>query len=225
MAGRQKQIHQMDLLLRVAKDVAAQDTLDEMLRSIVEAGTQQTGAESGTLFLNDERTSELYSRIAEGGTIREIRMMNSTGIAGHTFTTGVGAIVDDPYSDPRFNPEVDKQTGYVTTSLICAPIRTGKGEVIGVMQVLNKKQGSFTQEDMRLLEETTSLCAMAPARAAVPGGPHASGARTGTEVPRPGCRRHLRPRSRNHADQSGGRSREDAASRPGDAVPERRKDQ
>ncbi len=133
-----------------------------MLRSIVEQrNTQQTGAESGTLFLNDERTSELYSRIAEGGTIREIRMMNSTGIAGHTFTSGVGAIVDDPYSDPRFNPDVDKQTGYTTNSLICAPIRTGKGEVIGVMQVLNKREGSFTQEDMRLLEETTSLCAMA----------------------------------------------------------------
>jgi adenylate cyclase len=160
LSTEQQQIHQMSLLLRVARDVAAQDTLDAMLRSIVEVSTQETGAESGTLFLNDESTGELYSRVAEGGAIREIRMMNSSGVAGNVFSTGVGAIVDDPYSDTRFNADVDKQTGYVTHSLLCAPIRTAKGEVIGVLQVLNKKQGSFTKEDLRLLEETTSLCAI-----------------------------------------------------------------
>jgi adenylate cyclase len=158
--NEQQQIHQMGLLLRVARDVAAQDTLDAMLRSIVEFSTQETGAESGTLFLNDESTGELYSRVAEGASVREIRMMNGSGVAGHVFTTGVGAIVDDPYSDPRFNAEVDKQTGYVTHSLLCAPVRTAKGEVIGVLQVLNKNQGSFTKEDLGLLEEMTSLCAI-----------------------------------------------------------------
>ena len=159
-ANEKQQIHQMGLLLRVARDVAAQDTLDEMLRSIVEVSTQETGAESGTLFLNDESNSELYSRVAEGGAVREIRMINSSGVAGHVFTTGEGAIVDDPYSDPRFNQAVDKQTGYLTHSLLCAPVRTAKGEVIGVLQVLNKQQGLFTKEDLRLLEEMTSLCAI-----------------------------------------------------------------
>ena len=159
-SNEKQQIHQMGLLLRVARDVAAQDTLDEMLRSIVEVSTQETGAESGTLFLNDESNNELYSRVAEGGTVREIRMINSSGVAGHVFTTGEGAIVDDPYSDPRFNQAVDKQTGYLTHSLLCAPVRTAKGEVIGVLQVLNKQQGLFTKEDLRLLEEMTSLCAI-----------------------------------------------------------------
>ena len=157
----QQQLEQMGLLLRVARDVAAQDTLDQMLRSVVEVSTEETGAESGTLFLNDERTGELYSRVFEGGTVREIRMMNTSGIAGHVFTSGIGAVVDDPYSDPRFNPEVDKETGYVTSSLLCAPVRTPKGEVMGVLQVLNKRSGLFTKEDLRLLEEMTSLCSMA----------------------------------------------------------------
>ena len=160
LSGDQQQIQQMGLLLRVARDVAAQDTLDEMLRSIVEVSTQETGAESGTLFLNDESTGELYSRVAEGGTIREIRMMNTNGVAGHVFSAGTGAIVDDPYSDPRFNQDVDRQTGYRTNSLLCAPIRTAKGETIGVLQVLNKRQGAFTKEDLRLLEDMTSLCAI-----------------------------------------------------------------
>ena len=88
-------------------------------------------------------------------------MMNNAGIAGHTFTTGIGTIVDDPYSDPRFNRDVDQQTGFLTRSLLCAPVRTPKGQVIGVLQVLNKKQGCFTQEDLELLEEMTSLSAMA----------------------------------------------------------------
>jgi adenylate cyclase len=160
-SSEEKQIQQMGLLLRVARDVGAQDTLDEMLRSIVEVSKQETGAESGTLFLNDERSGELYSRIAEGGTVREIRMMNTNGVAGHVFSTGIGSIVDDPYADSRFNPEVDKETGYRTSSLLCAPIRTPKGEVIGALQMLNKKQGLFTKEDLRLLEEMTSFCAMA----------------------------------------------------------------
>ncbi len=60
----------------------AQDTLDDVC-SIVEVSTQETGAESGTLFLNDETNNELYSRVAEGGTVREIRMINSSGVAGH----------------------------------------------------------------------------------------------------------------------------------------------
>jgi adenylate cyclase len=160
MNDDQLKIHHMDLLLRVARDVAAQDTLDQMLHSIVQYSTEETNAESGTLFLNDDSTGELYSRVAEGGAFREIRIMNTSGIAGHTFTTGVGTVVDDPYSDPRFNPDVDKQTGYVTNSLLCAPVRTAKGEVIGVLQVLNKKHGAFTKEDLHLLEEMTSLCSI-----------------------------------------------------------------
>src|SRR4051794_1573902 len=66
----------LELLLRVAKEVAAHDTLEEMLRNIVAVSAEETGAERGTLFLNDERTNELYSRVAQGTTLREIRILN-----------------------------------------------------------------------------------------------------------------------------------------------------
>jgi len=151
----------LELLLRVAKEVAAHDTLEEMLRNIVEVSAEETGAERGTLFLNDERTGELYSRFAQGTALREIRILNTVGIAGHVFTTGVGSIVHDPYSDPRFNSKVDQETGFVTKSILCAPIRTVKGEMIGVLQMLNKRQGQFTEAHLRLLEDMTSLTAMA----------------------------------------------------------------
>jgi adenylate cyclase len=151
----------LELLLRVAKEVAAHDTLEEMLRNIVMVSAEETGADRGTLFLNDERTGELYSRFAQGTAMREIRILNSVGIAGHVFTTGVGSIVHDPYSDPRFNQKVDQETGYVTKSILCAPVRTVKGEIIGVLQMLNKKQGQFTEQHLHLLEDMTSLTAMA----------------------------------------------------------------
>ena len=161
VVSEQPQMRHLELLLRVAKEVAAHDTLEEMLRNIVEVSAEETGAERGTLFLNDERTSELYSRFAQGTTLREIRILNTVGVAGHVFTTGVGAIVRDPYNDPRFNQKVDQETSYVTKSILCAPVKTVKGEIIGVLQMLNKKQGQFTEAHLRLLEDMTSLTAMA----------------------------------------------------------------
>ena len=155
-----KQFQQMDLLLRLARQVAAIDTLDEMLRAIVEASAAQTDAERGTLFLNDEQTGELYSRIAQGASFREIRILNNSGIAGHVFTTGKGVVVDDAYADPHFNRSIDLETGYVTKSVVCAPIRTAKGEVIGALQMLNKRHGNFTAEDLHLIESMTGQTAM-----------------------------------------------------------------
>ncbi len=157
----QPQMRHLELLLRVAKEVAAHDTLEEMLHNIVGVSAEETGAERGTLFLNDERTNELYSRVAQGTTLREIRILNDVGVAGHVFTTGKGAIVHDPYSDSRFNPKIDQETGFVTKSILCAPIRTVKGEIIGVLQMLNKQQGQFTEAHLRLLEDMTQLTAMA----------------------------------------------------------------
>ncbi|HVW87013.1 MAG TPA: GAF domain-containing protein, partial [Bryobacteraceae bacterium] len=150
---------QTGLLLQIATKVAAAETLDELLRYIVEVSVQQTGAERGTLFLNDEKTNELYSRVAQGVGVREIRLLNNSGIAGHVFQSGEGVIIADAYTDPRFNRSVDADTGFVTRNLLCAPIVTPGKEVIGVLQVLNKGT-EFTREDMELLESMTAQTAM-----------------------------------------------------------------
>src|ERR1700722_10464966 len=86
------QMLRLELLLKVAKDVAAHETLEDMLRTIVSVSAEQTGADRGTLFLNDERSGELYSRFAQGTALREIRILNTIGVAGHVFQTGVGEI-------------------------------------------------------------------------------------------------------------------------------------
>jgi len=156
-AGAQrKRLRQVELLLEVSRRMAAYDTLDEILTALVEVTTDELDAERGTLFLNDAETGELFSRIAQGNIQREIRFLNHTGIAGHVFTTGEAVIIADAYADPRFNRSIDEQTGFVTRNILCVPIKTVKGEVIGVSQTLNKRRGKFTRGDLQLLEALTT---------------------------------------------------------------------
>jgi adenylate cyclase len=150
-----------EMLLSVSRRLAALDSLDEMLEALVEMTTWEVGAERGSLFLNDPETGELYSAVATGTQRRRIRILNTTGVAGHVFTTGRGMIAADAYKSKHFNPEVDRQTGFVTRNILCAPIRTVKGEIIGVAQMLNKKDGAFSRDDLKLLEAIAMQAAIA----------------------------------------------------------------
>lgn len=146
------ELRRTQMLLKLTQRVGAIEDLDELLATFVEIVVTETDAERGTLFLNDASTGELYSRFAQGTFNREIRLLNNEGIAGTVFQTGVGEIVHDAYADQRFNRVIDQKTGFVTKSIICAPVKTSRGAVIGVVQTLNKKNGQFTQQDLELLE-------------------------------------------------------------------------
>ncbi len=151
------------ILLEVARKVADGQTLDEQLETLVALVMEATVADRATLFVNDPRTQELYSRVTVGGLRREIRILNHTGIAGHVFQSGKGLVVRDAYKDKRFNQGVDQQTGYRTRSIACAPIRTVRGEIIGVVEVLNrkgKKDAHFTRLNLQLLEGMATQAAV-----------------------------------------------------------------
>lgn len=157
-----KKLHRVEMLLAISREVAGIENLDDVLEKLVEVTARETDSERATLFLNDDQTGELYSRVAQGEIRREIRLLNTSGIAGHVFTTGEGLIIDDAYSDPRFNRAIDKQTGFETKSIMCSPVRTVKGEVIGVAQALNKRgDARFTEADLSLIEAITTQAAVA----------------------------------------------------------------
>lgn len=156
-----KKLRQAEMLLNVSRQAAAVDNLDEILKTVVEMIARELGAERASLFLNDPTTGEMYSRVAQGNFSREIRMLNTTGIAGAVFQSGEGEIIFDADKDDRFNRNVDEQTGFKTISIVCAPVKTVKGEVIGVTQALNKKTGQFTAGDLKLLEAITTQAAAA----------------------------------------------------------------
>ena len=86
--------------------------------------------------------------------------MNTTGIAGAVFKSGLGEIVHYPYEDDRFNSKIDEQTGFVTKNNVCAPVKTVRNDIIGVVQILNKKRGRFTKDDLEILEGITAQAAI-----------------------------------------------------------------
>ena len=151
-----RKLRHAELLLEVTRRMAGYGTLDEVLNALVEMTTSELGAERGSLFLHDQDTNELYSRVALGNIHREIRILSSNGVAGHVFTSGAPLIIHDAYADPRFNRSIDEQTGFTTKSILCVPIRTVRGEIIGVAQTLNKRNGKFTKSDLQTLEAMTS---------------------------------------------------------------------
>ena len=133
VASLRARLRRTEMLIRLSQRVASIDNLDELLATLVELTANETNAERGTLFLNDPASNELYSRAAQGTFNREIRLLNNTGIAGIVFQTGQGLIIHDPYKDERFNDEIDRKTGFITQSILCAPIKTARGEIIGVV--------------------------------------------------------------------------------------------
>jgi adenylate cyclase len=151
-AEQKRRLREAELLLAISRRMSTMNTLDEVLHTLVELTSAELNAERGSLFLNDPDTSQLYSRVAQGNFQREIRILNTSGIAGHVFTTGEGIIIHDAYADPRFDRSVDETTGFITRSILCVPIRTAKGELIGVAQTLNKKKGRFNTGDLHLFE-------------------------------------------------------------------------
>jgi adenylate cyclase len=150
-----------ELLLDVSNRLGVSRDLTEAIDILVRLTTEAVGAERGAVFLHDAQASELYSRVAEGKFQREIRMQSTAGVAGHVFTAGQGVIIEDAYSDVRFNRGVDSVTGFITKNILCVPLRTLKGEIVGVAELLNKHDGLFTEHDLDLLELMIEQAAVA----------------------------------------------------------------
>jgi len=151
-----QQIRAELLLLRIIRTLARCETVDDVIDQLVDILSTELGAERCTIFLHDSRTQELYARILHGDALREIRVLDTKGIAGHVFTTGENLIVHDAYADKRFEPSVDMSTGFVTKNILCVPIKTAKDETIAVAQALNKSAGQFNTADEELLVAITT---------------------------------------------------------------------
>jgi len=155
-----EKLRRTELLLEITKKIAGLKTLEEILWSLIEFVTEELDADRGTLFLNDQDTNELYSRVAQGELTREIRILNNVGIAGAIFQSQTGEVIHDVYADDRFNKEVDQETGYKTKNMICCPVKTVGGNTIGVIQVLNKKKGRFTKDNLFFVESVATQAAV-----------------------------------------------------------------
>ncbi|MBI4861801.1 MAG: GAF domain-containing protein [Candidatus Riflebacteria bacterium] len=147
-------------LLNIASDLTPQLELAPLIRGIVHKISSVLGAERTSLFLVDRERRELWSKVAEGLETQEIRLPLDQGIAGRVATTGETLVIDDAYSHPLFNREIDKKTGYRTRTLLCMPIRSPTQQIIGVVQAINKTSGRFESQDIDLLRGITYILAL-----------------------------------------------------------------
>jgi adenylate cyclase len=150
-------------LLEVTRRVSDSLSLDVLLPRMVELISELLDAERCTIFLHDPEGNRLYTKAAMG-LESELQISAEQGIAGAVFQSGEPICLDDPYADARFEPQVDKRTGFRTRSMLCAPIKRvveGRVEIVGVTQVLNKRGARFRADDVQLLETLTGQAASA----------------------------------------------------------------
>ncbi|XP_031549791.1 probable 3',5'-cyclic phosphodiesterase pde-5 isoform X3 [Actinia tenebrosa] len=160
-----------EFLLNVTRSIF-QDivSMDTVIMKIMNYAQTLVDADRTSLFLVDNKTSELYARIFDiGGSLedskssklqKEIRFPKTKGVAGYVATTGETLNITDAYHDERFNREIDIQTGYTTRTLLCMPIFI-RGSIIGVVQMVNKKSGVFTASDEKSFQTFAIYCGLA----------------------------------------------------------------
>lgn len=155
------QVDKLHLLIEATKTVNSTINSDELLGLILTAATTSIRADRGTLYLIDPVTNELWSKVMNGTEVVEIRMPMGKGLAGYVAKTGETVNIPDAYKDPRFNPEIDKRSGYKTHNVLCMPLRDKAGTIIGVFQLLNKRGGSFTKDDEEFIQALSVHAAIA----------------------------------------------------------------
>jgi len=148
----ERQARNLKALLGVAKALASEIKLDNLLQVIVAKAAEVMDAERATLFLYDKPRNELWSKTTQKLEINEIRVALGVGIAGTVAKTRALINIADAYADPRFDSTFDKQTGYRTRSILCLPLIGNGDSLVGVIQVLNKRnRETFDEIDESLL--------------------------------------------------------------------------
>jgi phosphoserine phosphatase len=149
----------LEELLDVTSKLAAPYELNAMLGAVVDAARKVLRADRGSVFLYDRMSEELVLAVATG--MAPIRFPADRGIVGECVRTRRLINVPDCYADPRFNPEVDKKSGYRTRCLLTLPLISHEDELIGVLQILNRHDGCFDRHDERVASALAAQCAVA----------------------------------------------------------------
>jgi HD-GYP domain-containing protein (c-di-GMP phosphodiesterase class II) len=152
-----KQHQRLKLLFNITRNITRELAIDKLLFRIMDEVISVLDCDRCSVFILDEEKDELRARVAHGE--EEIRFPSHLGIAGYVASTGEILNIPDAYADRRFNPNIDKQTGYHTRNMLTTPMRNKMGDIIGVFQALNKFGGAFTHDDEELLDAIGAISA------------------------------------------------------------------
>ncbi|HEX7828282.1 MAG TPA: SpoIIE family protein phosphatase, partial [Thermoanaerobaculia bacterium] len=160
LEGKQ-QLERLRTIVEASKLINSSIDADSLFDSILSVARAELGVERGTLYFVDEATKEIWSKVAEGLDVREIRLPIGRGLAGIVAESGEPVILHDAYADSRFDRSLDQATGFRTRSMLCVPIRNRERRVVGVLQLLNKESGSFGERDLEFLDAISDHMAIA----------------------------------------------------------------
>lgn len=141
---------QTRLVLNMTRMLAATTDLDMLLMHIAQAACKLLDCERASIFVHDRENDQLWTKVALQTS--EIRVPASAGIVGAAFSANQVLHVPDPYADERFNREVDKKTGFVTRNILAGPMVNLENRPLGVVQAINKRNGSFAEHDGALIQ-------------------------------------------------------------------------
>jgi signal transduction histidine kinase/putative methionine-R-sulfoxide reductase with GAF domain len=149
------------LVQEVSRALSESGDLDVLLNLIVTKVTELMDADRSTLYLVTEDGRELWSKVSQGGERVKIQLEVGEGIAGWVAQTREIVNIPDAYADQRFQPAFDVKSGYRTRSILSVPMLGAMGRLVGVVQVLNKEDGPFTQADEELALALSAQAAIA----------------------------------------------------------------
>jgi len=138
--------------------LSVQHDRDTYLRQLVELCAQAVDAERCTVYVVDHNKKEIWARVAQR-TATEIRLPLGRGLAGQVALTGETINVPDAYADTRFDRNFDLRTGFRTLNMLVVPVWGTQGRTVGVIQALNKRDGTFERRDQMLLEQVADTVA------------------------------------------------------------------
>jgi phosphoserine phosphatase len=140
----------MKRVLDISRALTITSDLDQLLHKIAEAACDLLRCERASIWLFDAKNDQLWTTVALQS--QQIRVPSGAGIVGSAFKANELLHVPDPYNDPRFNPEPDRRSGFVTRNLLTAPMPDIDGRPVGVIQAVNKKTGAFDLTDITMIE-------------------------------------------------------------------------
>jgi phosphoserine phosphatase RsbU/P len=158
---RRLYIRKLESLIGAVKQLNTTFDLDKLLSIILDHATKNLNAARGTIYLVDEQTQEVWSKVAKGTGLVEIRLPIGTGISGTVAETGRTINLKDASKDKRFYSAIDKKSGFHTKTMLCMPMRNRNGVIIGVVQIINKKRGVFDRNDELFLDAFSEHASLA----------------------------------------------------------------
>jgi len=129
-------------LLEITSAFSDELHLDRLLGVITNGATELLNAQRSSLYLFDEQRDQLWTPVAEGLSQEGIYLAKDAGLAGACFSAQQVINLADVSQDPRFNAELDRQTGFTTRNMLCTPVNNKNGKPLGVIQVLNHRDGT-----------------------------------------------------------------------------------